>query len=98
MEEYVGNLWDQWITRTALGRHPEAVVWLSEVEKSVGILFRAMGGDQSMALAGVIDSSHQAKRHWMARLGGTQKKSLSLGVEMTHSTCQRKLIFSPALP
>ena len=53
MEEYVGNLWDQWITRTALGRHPEAVVWLSEVEKSVGILFRAVC---AVALLGGNDS------------------------------------------
>ncbi|HIJ84155.1 MAG: nitric oxide reductase activation protein [Magnetococcales bacterium] len=74
MEEYIGSLWDRWITQSSHGRHPEATVWLSDVEKSAGLLFRAFGGNPASSLIGVADSSHNAKRSWLARLGGTQKK------------------------
>ncbi|MBF0132966.1 MAG: nitric oxide reductase [Magnetococcales bacterium] len=74
MEEYIGTLWDRWITQKSHGRYPEATVWLGDVEKAAGLLFRAFGGDPALSLTGVPDAAHGAKRNWLARLGGTQKK------------------------
>ena len=41
MEEFIGKLWHNWVTKTAAGHYPEAAVKMSEVEKTAGILFRA---------------------------------------------------------
>ncbi|HMX54151.1 MAG TPA: hypothetical protein PLP53_09495, partial [Plasticicumulans sp.] len=47
MEEQVGQLWHRLVTRAASRRHPEAAVRLAEVQKTVAVLFRALGGDQT---------------------------------------------------
>lgn len=41
MEEHVGKIWHRFITRTAATGYPQARVELTEVSKTVGILFRA---------------------------------------------------------
>ena len=51
MEEFVGKLWHNWVTKNAGAHHPEAAVKLAEVEKTVGILFRALGGDPGLKVA-----------------------------------------------
>lgn len=48
MEEQVGALWHRWITRMAQRSAPEATVTLAEMEKTAGLLFRALGGDPGL--------------------------------------------------
>ena len=43
MEEWVGGLWDRFITTRARRDYPAAAVQLVEVEKLAGVLFRALG-------------------------------------------------------
>jgi len=74
MEELVGKLWHQWITRKAGGHHPAAAVTLPEVEKTVGILFRALGGDPGLKVATATAEVHGARRRWLQRLAGSQEK------------------------
>ena len=48
MEEWVGGIWDRWITKTARRDHPEAAVRLADMEKTLGVVFRALGGDAGL--------------------------------------------------
>ena len=45
MEEQVGELWHRLVTRVADTRFPDAAVSLADVERTVGLMFRALGGD-----------------------------------------------------
>ncbi len=74
MEEFVGKVWHNWVTRTAAGHYPEAAVKLAEVEKTVGILFRAFGGDPGLKVAAATAETHGARRRWLQRLAGTGEK------------------------
>ncbi len=74
MEEFVGRLWHNWVTKAAGGCYPEAVVKLAEVEKTAGILFRAFGGDPGLRVAAATSEEHGARRHWMQRLAGSNEK------------------------
>jgi nitric oxide reductase NorD protein len=74
MEEVVGKLWHNWVTRAAAGHYPQAAVRLAEVEKTAGILFRAFGGDPGLKVAAATADSHGARRRWLQRLAGSGEK------------------------
>lgn len=74
MEEYVGKLWHNWVTKTSGGHYPEAVVKLAEIEKTAGILFRAFGGDPGLKVASATAEQHGARRSWLQRLAGSNEK------------------------
>lgn len=75
MEEYVGNLWHKFITGIAERSYPQAAVSLAEVEKTVGIFFRALGGDAGLRIASASSSDHQARRRWLQRLAGSGERA-----------------------
>jgi len=74
MEEHVGALWHRFITRAAQRHYPDAAVTLAEVEKTVGLLFRAFGGDPGLRVAPAAAIRHGARRHWLARVAGVGEK------------------------
>jgi len=74
MEEFVGKLWHNWVTKAAAGHYPQATVKLAEVEKTAGILFRAFGGDPGLRVAAATSEEHGARRRWMQRLAGSNEK------------------------
>src|SRR5574343_1725298 len=74
MEEYVGKLWHNWVTKTSGGHYPEAAVKLGEIEKTAGILFRAFGGDPGLKVAAATAEQHGARRTWLQRLAGSGEK------------------------
>jgi nitric oxide reductase NorD protein len=74
MEELIGKLWHNWVTKAAGGYYPEAAVKLSDVEKTAGILFRAFGGDPGLKVAAATTEEHGARRHWLQRLAGSHEK------------------------
>jgi nitric oxide reductase NorD protein len=41
MEEMVGRWWHQAVTKLAQRSHPQAIVHLKDVQKTMGILFRS---------------------------------------------------------
>ncbi|HZX33440.1 MAG TPA: VWA domain-containing protein [Rhodocyclaceae bacterium] len=75
MEEFVGKLWHNWITKAAGGSYPQAAVKLAEVEKTAGILFRAFGGDPGLKVAAAVSETHGARRGWLQRVAGSGEKA-----------------------
>jgi nitric oxide reductase NorD protein len=73
MEEKVGELWHRLITRLADTRHREAAVRLSEVVTTVGILFRALGGDGGLQVEVADRTATSARRAWLQRIAGTAR-------------------------
>ncbi len=74
MEEVIGKLWHNWVTKAAGGHYPEAAVKLADVEKTAGILFRAFGGDPGLNVAAATLDRHEARRTWLQRLAGSGEK------------------------
>ena len=61
MEEFIGKIWHNWVTKAAGGHYPQAAVKLAEVEKTAGILFRAFGGDPGLKVAAATAEQHGAR-------------------------------------
>lgn len=74
MEEQVGELWHRLITRLARTRYPEAAVSLREVAPTVGVLFRALGGDGGLQVETAQASEHGARRGLLQRIAGSDRK------------------------
>ena len=74
MEEFIGKLWHNWVTKAAGGHYPQAAVRLAEVEKTAGILFRAFGGDPGLNIASATLEAHGARRGWIQRLAGSGER------------------------
>jgi len=74
MEEYVGQLWHRLVTRAAATHHPRAAVILDDVERSVGVLFRALGGTPALRIDKAHANPHGARRTWLQRLAGSHRK------------------------
>ncbi|WP_412480962.1 nitric oxide reductase activation protein NorD [Azonexus sp. IMCC34839] len=74
MEELIGKLWHNWVTKAAGDHFPDASVKLSEVEKTAGILFRAFGGDPGLKVAAATSEQHGARRRWLQRIAGSGER------------------------
>ncbi|WIM05582.1 MAG: nitric oxide reductase [Candidatus Nitricoxidivorans perseverans] len=82
MEEWVGGLWDRLITKAARRDHPEAAVHLAGIEKILGVVFRALGGDAGLRVASAADTRHGARRRWLERIAGTGEKAAHATLDM----------------
>jgi nitric oxide reductase NorD protein len=71
MEEYVGQLWHRFISRAAQREFPEAAVLLEDVRGTVGLLFRALGGEGGLRVETATATAHRARRRWLARVAGS---------------------------
>lgn len=74
MEEFVGRLWDRWITRVAAKRYPDQVVTLEQMSKAVGLWFRAFGGDPALQVEAATATAHGARRSWVERIAGSARR------------------------
>ncbi len=72
MEEAVGKLWHRLISRAADKGYPAAAIQLEEVATTVGILFRALGGNGALQVKAAEATSSTARRNWLQRLAGYQ--------------------------
>lgn len=70
MEEWIGGIWDRWISQTARRDHPHAGVELKDIEKTLGVMFRALGGDAGLRVAAAADTTHGARRGFLQRVAG----------------------------
>lgn len=82
MEEWVGGLWDRFITRAARRDHPEAAVVLREMERTLGVVFRALGGDAGLRVAAATDAAHGARRRWLDRIAGSGGRAAAASLDM----------------
>lgn len=74
MEEWVGGIWDRFITKKARRDYPESAVHLTEIEKILGVMFRAFGGDAGLRVAAAAKSRHGARQRFLERIAGTGEK------------------------
>ena len=75
MEEWIGGIWDRWITQTARRDHPAAAVHLKDIEKTLGVLFRALGGDAGLRVTAAALQRHGARRRFLERIAGSGERS-----------------------
>lgn len=75
MEEFVGELWDNFITRIAEhSSDKKNAVELKDVRRILGIYFRALGGDTSLNISGSSASYHHARRSFFQKIAGSGMK------------------------
>ena len=74
MEEWVGEIWHNVITRMADRRHPGAVVRLADMRATLGIFFRALGGDGGLQIEAADATANPSYRNWKQRLAGANTK------------------------
>jgi len=75
MEEQVGALWHRVITglaqRVEGRRYPQAAAHLRDLAPTLGIFFRALGGDGGLLVETAEAGAHGARRGLLQRLAGT---------------------------
>lgn len=74
MEEQVGELWHKLITRIADNQYPAAAVYLRDIQKGLGIYFRALGGDSGLQIDVADATTNLAHRSFLQRIAGSQAK------------------------
>lgn len=78
MEEWVGQWWHRAITRAADTRHAQAAVTLEEMQRAIGLLFRAGGGAAGVRLAPAGDTAvglAGGARGWLQRVAGSGRQA-----------------------
>ena len=73
IEEHVGSLWHRLISHSSNKRYPEAAVYLDDVRRSVGVMFRALGGDGALKIESALATPYAARRTLMQRVAGSNK-------------------------
>ncbi len=74
MEEQVGVLWHRLITRVGTRRYPAAAVSLESMARTLGICFRAFGGDPGLTVRSADATAHGARRSLLARIAGVDDR------------------------
>lgn len=74
MEEHVGKIWHRLITRAASKEHDEAVVELDDMRVTVGVMFRALGGDGGLKVEAANATDQNVRRTLLQRIAGTQEQ------------------------
>lgn len=96
MEEWIGGLWDRWITQTARRDHPHAAVELKDIEKTLGVIFRALGGDAGLRVAAAADTAHGARRRFLQRVAGANERSAHAALDRETLRLPPRLAVLPA--
>ncbi|MCU7247497.1 nitric oxide reductase activation protein NorD [Pseudomonas koreensis] len=74
LEEWVGSAWHRFITRRASPDFPEARVELTRQQRSLGLLFRAMGGASGIGVEAASDRDLLLRRNVLQQIAGTCKQ------------------------
>ncbi len=74
VEEWAGSVWHRFITRKADPDFPEAKVEFEPLQKSLGLLFRAMGGGQEVSLEAAQPRELLVKRSLLQKIAGTAQQ------------------------
>ena len=75
MEEYIGKIWHRYITRASNKQFPDARVELDEVRHTIGIFFRALGGEGGLRIERALETDNAARRNLLQRIAGSGKKT-----------------------
>lgn len=71
MEELVGRLWHQFITRAASAEHEQARVQLADVRRAIELLFRAAGGGATVRFREATAQQRGGPRSWLQKIAGS---------------------------
>ena len=71
MEEWVGTQWHRFINKAASRQHAHAAVHLPEMQRAIGMLFRAGGGGHAVRVAPATDVRSGGPRGWLERIAGS---------------------------
>ncbi|MBA6379088.1 MULTISPECIES: nitric oxide reductase activation protein NorD [unclassified Colwellia] len=74
MEEWVGGIWHKYITRKASTEYEQASVCFSEVSKSVGMVFRALGGDVVKRIEAASSRDYLVRRTFLQKVSGENQQ------------------------
>lgn len=74
MEEYVGQVWDRFITRAAEKRSDAVAVTLEEMSQTLAVFFRALGGDPGLSILASQSTPHGARRSWLQHIAGSGER------------------------
>ncbi|KAA0947853.1 MULTISPECIES: VWA domain-containing protein [unclassified Pseudomonas] len=75
LEEWVGSVWHRFITRHASADFPEARVDLVDRQRSLALLFRALGGASGITLEAASERDLLLRRNLLMRIAGTCKQA-----------------------
>ncbi|MDR6581753.1 VWA domain-containing protein [Pseudomonas extremaustralis] len=75
LEEWVGSAWHRFITRRASADFPAARVELVDRQRSLTMLFRALGGASGIALEAASERDLLLRRNLLMRIAGTCKQA-----------------------
>lgn len=81
MEEMVGHWWHQAITRVTRQDHPAAAVQLQDMQKPIGIFFRAAGGPAALRFTPASMQAVGGQRHWLQKLAGSSQRAATAQLE-----------------
>ncbi|OUS32864.1 nitric oxide reductase activation protein NorD [Thalassotalea sp. 42_200_T64] len=74
MEEWVGSIWHQFITRKASTEFEQAKVNFDQVSKSVGIVFRALGGDAVKRVEAANHRDYLSRKSFLQKISGDNQQ------------------------
>ncbi|MCQ1058642.1 VWA domain-containing protein [Photobacterium sp. ZSDE20] len=72
MEEWVGSIWHKFIVQKSNTDFHGARVEFNDVKKSVGILFRSLGGEPSKRIEAAAPRDYVIRRHLLDKIAGTK--------------------------
>jgi nitric oxide reductase NorD protein len=71
VEEWVGVQWHRFIQRAASREHAQSAVHLNDMQRSIGMLFRAGGGGHAVRVAPATETRAGGPRGWLQRVAGS---------------------------
>jgi len=74
LEEHVGQIWNGFINRASDTHYADEAVYLKDVKKSLGIIFRAMGGNTSLNLDSSSATQNHSRKSFLKRIAGSETK------------------------
>ncbi len=74
MEEQVGELWHRLITKLSATNFPKAAVELNDVQHTVAILFRALGGDGGLQIEAANSTALNTRRTLLQKIAGSHRR------------------------
>ena len=75
MEEHVGRWWHNALDHLTQASNQAFAVHLPDVQSSIGMMFRAAGGDTTLRIACASDQAVGGVRAWIARLAGSGERA-----------------------
>ena len=75
MEEWVGGLWHKYITGKASNEFIDAKVEFSQVARSLGMIYRALGGEAVKRVEAASEQDYLIRRSFLQKIAGTNQQA-----------------------